>query len=197
MKNSKILLSFLFIFLYGTAISQEWKLEKDKNGIKIYARDVADSQFAETKSVSVFNTSKEKFLAFIWDVEDYPNWQDDYEVAKVVKDNGKFNKTIYFEFKAPWPISNRDVVISMNQVTKDDETYVYTKVKKFVVEPKDGIIRMSKYDGFWKLKQVENGVEVTLQMSTNPEGKIPDFLVGFHKVTGPFNAYMNMKKVFE
>lgn len=197
MEFTKFILFIFSVSLTNISIGQEWTLEKDKNGIKIYARDVADSQFSETKAICNFNTSKEEFLAFIWHIEDYPNWQSDYKISKIIESKNDFDKTIYFEFKAPWPVSNRDVVINMKQVVKDDATYAYTKIAASDIKPIDGIIRMSKYDGFWKIKEIENGIEVTLQMSTNPEGKIPGFLIDFYKATGPFNAFTNMQNIFE
>jgi hypothetical protein len=197
MEFTKFILFIFSVSLTNISIGQEWTLEKDKNGIKIYARDVADSQFSETKAICNFNTSKEEFLAFIWHIEDYPNWQSDYKISKIIESKNDFDKTIYFEFKAPWPVSNRDVVINMKQVIKDDATYAYTKIAASEIKPIDGIIRMSKYDGFWKIKEIENGIEVTLQMSTNPEGKIPGFLIDFYKTTGPFNAFTNMQNIFE
>tara|TARA_B110000908_G_scaffold143145_1_gene171890 strand:- start:937 stop:1530 length:594 start_codon:yes stop_codon:yes gene_type:complete len=196
MNKAKIIIAIFLTTINSDSYCQEWTLEKDKNGIKVYAREATDSQFAETRAISNFNTSKEKFIEFIWDIENYPNWQKDYIISKVLASKGKYNKTIYFEFKAPWPIQNRDIVIDMKQVEKDDATYAYTQVEKSILAPKDGIVRMSKYNGFWKIKELENGIEVILQMATNPEGKIPTFLIDFHKVTGPYNTFMNLKSIF-
>lgn len=196
MKISKLFLSGLFVFLYSFVISQEWTLAKEKNGIIVYSREVSDSQFDETKVSIVLNTIKEKFIAFIWDIENYPNWQEDYIISKVLASKGKYDKTIYFEFKAPWPIQNRDVVLNMKQVERDDATYAYTQVESSILAPNDGIVRMSKYNGFWKIEDHENGIQVTLQMATNPEGKIPTFLIDFYKATGPYNTFMNLKSIF-
>lgn len=197
MKTVKIIISVLLISISNISISQEWNLAKEKNGIIVYARDIPDSQFDETKVSATFNTTKEKFIEFIWNVENYPNWQKDYKISKVLKHTSNNDKIIYFEFNAPWPIANRDIVINMKEIKEKDATYLYTHVEKSILASKEGIIRMSKYDGFWKIKELENGIEVTLQMATNPEGKIPAFLIDFYKAAGPYNAFMNLKEIFK
>lgn len=196
MKISKLILSFFLISVANIGLCQEWELAKDKNGIKVFARKVSDSEFYETKSTCHFKTTKDEFLAFVWDIENYPNWQSEYKTAKIIANKSNNDKTAYLEFEAPWPINNRDVVIDMKQVEKDNTTFIYIKVNKTSIEPKESAIRMSKYDGYWEIKESGDGIEVTQQMSTNPEGYTPAILIEFYKVTGPFNAFNTMQEMF-
>lgn len=179
------------------SFSQEWKLEKDNLGIKVYSRKVKGIEFSETKTITTLNVSKEKFLELIWNIENYPKWQDEFNISKIIKTNNPKDKNLYFEFNTPWPISQRDVAINMKEVTKNNITFLYLKTSNELVKEKEKIIRMPLYEGYWQIKEIENQIEVTFQILANPGGSLPSFLIEFYKATGPFNYFKNIKAELE
>ena len=46
------------------------------------------------------------------------------------------------------------------------------------IDEKDGIVRIPIYDGEYRLVQKSNGVEVTLEYSTDPGGNVPGHVIG-------------------
>ena len=79
----KIHLIFLSITLFS--FSQEWTLEKDKDGILVYAKKVEGYSFSETKTITTLDISKDAFIDFIWNIAAYPNWQDEYKESRIIK----------------------------------------------------------------------------------------------------------------
>ena len=188
----KIHLIFLSITLFS--FSQEWTLEKDKDGILVYAKKVEGYSFSETKTITTLDISKDAFIDFIWNIAAYPNWQDEYKESRIIKKNSESDIDVYFEFNAPWPVQGRDVVINMKKETKNGLSYIYIKTTESNIDVKDDIVRMPSYNGFWKIKEVGDKLEITFQILAIPGGKIPSFMVEFYKATGPFNYFVNMKK---
>jgi len=68
--------------------------------------------------------------------------------------------------------------------------------------PQIGLIRVPRLEGFWKLQPQHSdtsqpSVKVTLQISTEPGGDIPSWLVNAMVVDMPFNSLKNLKERVE
>ena len=113
---------------------------------------------------------------------------------ELLKKNSESDIDVYFEFNAPWPVQQRDVIVNMKKVTEDGLSYIYIKTTESNIDVKDDIVRMPSYNGFWKIKEVGDKLEITFQILAIPGGKIPSFMVEFYKATGPFNYFLNIKK---
>jgi hypothetical protein len=66
------------------------------------------------------------------------------------------------------------------------------------VNEKPGIIRVKQFTGMWELIKInENETRVTTQCHTEPGGEIPAWVINYMIVTGPYETFMNMKKMLK
>ncbi|MDA8032069.1 MAG: hypothetical protein MPK62_13280 [Alphaproteobacteria bacterium] len=109
-------------------------------------------------------------------ISNHPKWQFDMKEARILSQNGK-SQTAYLIFDLPWPLMDRDA-IQMSTEEKTKLTYRWTSLSttnEFVpLNPK--YLRASQSGSLWDLKEVENGVEVTLFFWFKPT-KVPIWIL--------------------
>ena len=111
-----ILLILIAFFLHPQAPTEEsgkdeWKLEKDKNNIKIWTRKIGDSGIKSFKAIVIYDASVSQLASVLNDVEAYPEWMSDVEATKILKEISENERYYYLLVNAPWPLSNRDNVV--------------------------------------------------------------------------------------
>lgn len=175
----------------------DWELKKDKDGIKVYTRDVEGSSFKEFKGVTVIdNVTITQVLDVIFDVKNYDKLFPDLSGQKVIEQKGKYHNIHYSVLHTPWPVSDRDDVNEMDTKISDDgnSAFVSVNVRKGLVDEKKGLVRISEGKGFWKLTKEGNGVKVVYQYHGNPGGSIPAWLANSFVVSHPFETLENLHK---
>ncbi len=178
----------------------EWELKKDKNGIKVYTRDVEGSSFKEFKGETVIkNVSITDVLDVIFDVKNYDKLFPDLSGPKIIKQIDKYHNIHYSVLHTPWPVSDRDNVNELDATISDDgkSAHVAVNVRQGLVEEKKGLVRISEGKGFWGLKQTDDGVKVVYQYHGNPGGIIPAWLANSFVVSHPFETLENLHKRLE
>ena len=62
-----------------------WKLEKDKDGIKVYTSDVANSSFKIVKVECLFSGTYAKLISILSNVSQFDEWIYKNKTSKVIK----------------------------------------------------------------------------------------------------------------
>jgi protein tyrosine phosphatase len=177
----------------------EWKLRKDKNGIKVYTRESSDGKSIEFKATTSIQQDIDKVLAIINKTEELHKWQTNLEEAKVIK---SVSSTKWYEYSwidLPWPFANRDAVM-LKEVKKDSNGDVTVSMvsKPNTYPVQEDLVRMNTASGFWKLtKQNSQGVNVIYQFYADPEINMPKWLINMFIVDGPFETLTNLKELAE
>jgi len=188
------------LIMNGFAQEPEWKLEKEKNGISVFTREVGGMKIKEFKANTVINSKIEFLVTMVLDVNEYNKWIDNIKSAEVVKKNSEDDLYIYSEVALPWPFDNRDIV-THDIISRDRATGVVTITitgVEGIVPEKKGVVRMSESGGFWQFTPKKDGeVAVIYQYLADPGGGIPDWLVNMFLVDGPFKTLENMKRIAE
>lgn len=180
-------------------VQSEWKLRKDKDGIKVYTRESSDGKSIEFKATTSIQQNSDKVLAIINKTEELHKWQTNLEEAKVIK---RISSTKWYEYSwidLPWPFANRDAVM-LKEVKKDSNGDVTVSMvsKPSAYPVQEDLIRMNTANGFWKLtKQNSQGVNVTYQFYADPEINMPMWLINMFIVDGPFETLTNLKELVE
>ena len=178
----------------------EWELKKDKDGIKVFTRDVVESSFNEFKGETVIkNVSITDVLDIIFDVKNYDKLFPDLSDPKVIKQMGKYHNIHYSVLHTPWPVSDRDNVNEIDATVSDGgkSAHVTVNVRKGYVEENKDLVRITEGKGFWDLKQTDDGVKVVYQYHGNPGGSIPAWLANSFVVSHPFETLENLHKRLE
>ncbi len=189
---------FLTILCGFTSVG-EWELKKDKNGVQVYTRAKSGSTLKEFKGTALIKTSMEEIIGVLSDINSYTEWQHNCLKTYIVKENDdNEDVTVYVLTAAPWPVSDREVIID-NTIVRDADGSItmFMKASDKDVPPNEGIVRITYLEGFWKIEPKPDGVLVTNQVHTDPGGKIPDWLANSTVIDSPFNTLLNLKNLLE
>lgn len=93
------------------AAEPEWQLQKDKNGIAIFTRDVDGSPFLAVKATAAFRQPVEKLAGYLGDGSECMQWRKMCKSSRVLQVNSEEERLVYQVLDLPWPIADRDMVI--------------------------------------------------------------------------------------
>jgi hypothetical protein len=189
-----VLLTTLFFSVNSILAENKWKLELEKEGIRVYTRTSPISDFKEFKGETVIKTSVAEIEKILTKIEKYPEWCYKTTSATTIdKDSTTiryflvtktpvFLKTrvACFEFRRQANNLTGEVIYSLNDI-------------KCTNPISDDRLLIPVMKGFYKLTPAENGnVLVTMQMLTEPGGIIPSWLANLVVVDSPFVTLRNL-----
>lgn len=196
----KTLLLFLIVLVctYSSA-REEWKLERNKNGIKVYTRSVSGSDIREFKALTTFNAPRLKIAEVLTRITDYQNWFPDVTDSRVLRIINSRERIIYYRVDVPWPAADRDCVMHLKVIPNEakGETLLTMVDKNDEMPYLPGVERMAKVDGYWKLSTIGEKTNIHYQFLADPGGNLPDWLVNMFLVDGPFDTVSALKKKVE
>lgn len=201
-KIISVLVSLILITLFNSHVlaqHQSWELAKSGNGIEIFTRERDGGKIKEYKALLVVNSPIHRVEKLLDNVNEYPNWQDNCDYAKVIEKPSANVQYERYYTDTPWPIADRDLVMKMVKVKKNDGSISYKRISapdKFPID-KD-FMRIQAAGGEWLLEPLgENQAKLTYQFYADPGGSVPAWLVNSFIVQGPFNTFTNLKKRVE
>ena len=182
-----------------TDVVSKWKLEKNKDGIKVYTRSAEGVAIKEFRAQTSVFCKIEELKSLLIKAENYPAWQANITTAKILKQAKSTEQYIYYTSDLPWPVSDRDVVVNSKMSTNKEGvvTFNITGAPKYV-DHKDDFLRIEKIVAKWTLTPKKNGeIEVLQQVTADPGGNIPTWLVNMLIVDGPFETFTNLRAKFK
>ena len=104
----------------------------------------------------------------------------DFPAAKKLKQLPNFGRIVYSRTEAPWPVSDRDVVLRGELEVNPDKGVAISRfwASKSKLKGKvSGVVRMKRLRGFWKLTAIsDTRTRVVYQVSADPAGLLPDWV---------------------
>jgi hypothetical protein len=193
-----IMFSFLFSGFINAQSGNDWQLKKNENGIVIYTRYVPGSSFKEIKAVTTFNSSLSAIVALIKDAPSHPLWVYNCKQTKMLKMLSDTEFYYYSETSVPWPMSNRDGVVSF-KISQDPKTKVVMLVTQNVsglMAEVPGNVRVPKILATWKLTPQSNGTVLgEYQLNLDPGGAIPAWIANMFATEGPNTSILKMREM--
>ncbi|MEZ5569480.1 MAG: START domain-containing protein [Halioglobus sp.] len=95
----------------SASAGSEWQLQKDKNGVAIFTRDVEGSPFLAVKATAAFRQPVEKLAEYLGDGSECMQWRKMCKSSRVLQVNSEDERLVYQVLDLPWPIADRDMVI--------------------------------------------------------------------------------------
>lgn len=192
--------TLLMVFLAATttASAEEWKLERDRDDIKVYTQKVKGQAFKKYKGILTLDASLSTIVAVLEDVNAAPEWVDTCKTMVLVERISPTESFTYSYNPAPWPVKDRDAVVH-NVISQDSETYVVTITQtaapKKKQEHKDAI-RVEKINGSWTLTPLSDGrTQVVYRVLSDPGGGIPAWLVNSVSISQPLKTLEGLKEM--
>ncbi|CCH54873.1 putative protein PA1579 [Fibrisoma limi BUZ 3] len=177
--------------------SEGWKLEKDKNGIQVYARQLPDSRRKEVKVHCELTATVSQLVAYVSGIEHYREVMFRAVDAYVIRRVSEQELFYYHQTDLPWPASDRDVV--MHMVLSQDKATGTVSIKADnvpgLVPEKKGVVRIPRWRSQWKIQQVDtNRLRVDYFFEVDPGGDIPVWLTNSLIATAPYQSFSEIEK---
>lgn len=200
MKHLLFLFISITVFNLSHSFAEEaWRLEKDKDGIKVWNRRTPNSALKEYRASVVLQTSMDKILAFLKNTSLYDKWM--YKVdegsVKVIKRNNENDYYTYMTISAPL-IKSRETITHMVFNAPDAKGAILITLDgaPTLLPKNDKYVRIEKTKGFFKITPLGNGkVEFLHQAYGSPGGGIPDVLANLSSVDCPFYMLTKVKSL--
>lgn len=196
-KRVSILFLIIQLFSAGALIAQHpWKLRKEKDGIKVFFRQAEDSNLKELKIHTRMQGSLGAAVAFISDIDNFPNWMDHCREVKYIDKRSVSNYTYYNLADFPWPLSDREFV--MRCTSWQDPTSLACYFQS-VADPKaiplnKNYVRVQLTVSQWKIEPDGPGyIKLEYYLKADPGGAIPAWMVNAALDNGPVKAMLALR----
>jgi len=192
-----LLLSFMLVLAQTLVFGQNaWKLNTDKEGIKVYTSEFAGSNVKAIKVECEMDASATQLVALLMDVNTSADWVYRTKSCKLIKQVSPSELYYYSEVNMPWPVSNRDfvahLVVSQNPVTKTVE--IDGPAVPGMVPEKKGVVRIDHSMGKWTIIPIDpDHIRVEYTLHTEPGGSLPAWMVNMFAAEGPMQVFKAIK----
>ena len=180
------------------AAGEEWRLEKDQDGIQVSTRAVDGWSIREMRGTAQFHGRLASLVAVIDDVAASPELNEFVMKSSVERRDSDTRYQVYSLTKMPWPLADRDV-LTQREIVQDETTLEVTitdAATKDAMPVKNGLVRMTKSRTRWTLTPTADGsVSIELRILSDPGGAIPTSLLNAMSVSAPFNMISRLKKM--
>lgn len=175
-----------------------WKLESEKNGIKIYTRPVIGSKLKQVKAITSVKAPMATVVHVLTDYQNYKKWVNNVTESYVVDQPADSIHYVYTHEDAPWPVQNRYHVSRMTLTTNGSTSTLTFKSVPNYIQQSQKAIEFERYEGWWKVSATGSGsCRIELILDENPGGYVPPWLVNYMAVDAPLKTLENLKAVIE
>ena len=186
------------LFTIAFVKAQDWELKKNKEGVKVFTKSNPISPFDLLKAECNINVGTNQLLELIFDVSRHTEWVYNSVQSVPIKKISQYDIIYYGETYAPWPVSNRDLIIHLKAITDSTSGICnITAISEPTLKPLvDGKIRVPRSISKWKLTPInDQTTHVIYTLDIDPGGSLPAWLVNFASIEGPYLSFLKMKAI--
>lgn len=158
-----------------------WEELMREDGFVISARQTEGQDLPTFRGQGVLRANILEILAVLSDTGRNPEWMHQCVEARLLKQINEGERILYNRTDAPWPVSDRDVVLRTSlQIDVESKTVVtrFWSISSPLQGPVEDVVRMPRLKGFYRLKALDEGrTHVTYQVDADPGGSLPGWLV--------------------
>lgn len=169
-------------------------LKKESEGIKVYTCKTENEKFKSIRAeFELENISAQELSSFVLNVNTYTTWQyNTIEAEKLSspKTDGMVYRAIV---DAPWPVENRELVLSIKAVEETTHTSIYVNSVSYDQPTPKGMVRVPYVSAYWKLISKGSALQVYYTLKIDPGGLVPAWLANIAMAEGPYISFKNLK----
>ena len=175
MKKSHLLL--LVSAVGFSFMNDAWKEVKSEGEIIVYNTQVTGFKFKKSKAETIIKSGYlAKAESILKDVENYKNWMHNCSSSKLLKTEGE-KLFIQLTFDAPWPVTDRELIIESSFKSSDNQLEVISKAIPNYIPSNEDYVRIELSNGLWQFNLKKNGnIFIRNTNHSNPGGNIPAWL---------------------
>ena len=193
-----MLVSFC-ILLPGRAMSQNWEVVANEDGIQTWQAEVPGTSVFLVRAKATINQPISKVFTVINanDIALKKRWIDMLIDVKFI-DNGAGNHREYHDYDFPWPANNRDLVLEFKSELKPENRSVIVKIDSiqlpnFPEEQSTGVRGEAHFNyTLTHLGPGKTGLDV--EVWADPRGYLPKFMVNMVNRQWPLKTLRNLER---
>jgi hypothetical protein len=195
----RIVLAILLLCLTQTTFAQpNWQLQKDEQGIKVYTSENATTGVKAVKVEVEFTQPIDEISTIIMDVPGFPNWIYGCIESTIISRQSDSIILYRHVTDAPWPFEDRDQISKFTKTKNKSGSITIASASQPGFPEREGFVRITQSSASWVLSPQKNGtVKTVYNLSFDPGGNIPDWMVNVFITDGPFQTFMTLKKMLE
>ena len=179
----------------------DWKLRRDREGIQVYTRKVADSPFDAVRSTMVLEgIPLSTMVALINDAEACPQWADRCAESRIHERTSETEVLVYTHNNLPFPVKDRDVLshVKWRQDPGTLTVIMTSSAATGLLEETSGRVRLTHANVDWIFEPLDDGsVRVTNEAHVDPAGPLPAWLVNMLLVDTPWESFRGFREAIK
>ncbi|MGZ3850634.1 MAG: START domain-containing protein [Flavisolibacter sp.] len=173
-----------------------WHLAKDEGkSIQVYTADIGTTKRKYIKVEALLPGSLNRVAEVFRDIGNQKTWVYKTRKSFLVQRPDDRKLVYYNETDLPWPVSNRDVVISMKMEMDalQRSLVIIQEAQSGILPPKKGIVRVSHLKGYWKFQENEHQkLQVEYYLDIDPGGSLPTWVTNLFITKGPYQTFVKL-----
>ena len=177
-----------------------WKLSKEKDGIKVYQSEVEHSSYKAIRVECTLEGNYDKLIAILNNVNGQKDWVYHNKISYIVKQVNPYEFYYYTEASLPWPMSNRDAVVhlkmdrdSLNRFLK----ITSNSVPDYISE-KSGKVRVTSSTIHWDVTMpTPKTINISYIFEAEPGGSIPAWVANAFVDKGPYETFKKLGEILK
>jgi hypothetical protein len=191
--------SFLLLLVFELPLlaQNDWKMLKEKDGIRISSRHSPTSPFDDIRVELDLIGNIDQLEAILVDVSKYKEWSYATKISKLVKSLGPGKLIYYTEIEVPWPATNRFFYANFElnkNLTERSMHVIAVNIPDYQPAPKD-LVQVPLTRGTWNITTITNkAIHIDYILEMNPGGSLPVWVLNLFSTKGPMESFENIKK---
>ena len=187
-------------FASSVAGQYNWKLSKEKDGIRVYQSAVENSKYISIKVECILEGDYDKLMAVLNNVSDQKDWVYNNKTSHIISRVSPYEFYYYSETFLPWPMTNRDAVVHL-KMTKDSLNR-FLKIKAVgvpnYIPEKSGKVRVTKSDISWYVTMpTTKTINILYTFEADPGGSLPAWVVNVFADKGPYETFKKLSDILK
>lgn len=186
----------LCTFSYAEPLEQ-WKLEKDQDGVTVYSRETSNG-YIEVRVNTQVKTDPSSLIKLLDDTNAAPEWIAHCRSVEIIDWFANTKRTVRSNFSAPWPLKDRDMITSSSATINPLDKSVIIKIsdKGNQYATLSNYQRMRNVQGTWTTKVLEDGIlDISYQGYGEAAGSIPKWLANKLLISSSHETFSQLQKI--
>jgi hypothetical protein len=194
------IMKYLILALFFPLIieaQENWSLEKDRNGIRVFTRQSVHSKFNEVKVECIIDGTISELIAVIFDIDNHVHWVYNTKSAYIINRISDSELYFYTEITSPWPFRNRDAIAHIKKYRDSVTNKILVEANSVpdYIPRKEYIVRIPSSTVIWTISSLNNqSLKVTYYMQADPGGSIPPWLINLFVSNGPYESFTKLRE---
>ena len=173
-----------------------WERVREGDGIVVQRRHIDGGTLDELRGNGAIDAPLAAVMAVLQDSDRGAEWMFECAEHMMLERIGPDTEIVYHRSKLPWPLADRDAVLRGTRIFDPRQVrFVFETVSYSARPPVDGVVRMALIRGQWVLTPTDGNRStlVEYQLSTDPGGALPRWLVNRFARTTPYEAIRRLR----